>query len=149
MQRLPNLRLIIAGDGPERGRLEQLAAELGLANVEFAGHMQGAELERAIASSRFTVLPSHAYETLGKTILESYAEARAVVATDLGSRRELVDAGKTGLLYRTGDVEQLASAIRVSQLTTGSGGEDGAGGQGTSAAKVHAGGALCDVGWFV
>ncbi len=112
MQRLPNLRLIVAGDGPERGRLERLAAELGLANVEFAGHMRGEELERAIAGSRFTVLPSHAYETLGKTILESYAEARAVVATDLGSRRELVQAGKTGLLYKTGDVEQLASAIR-------------------------------------
>ena len=111
MRRLPSLRLIIAGDGPERGRLEQLTAELGLANVQFAGHIRGAELKRAIASSRFTVLPSHAYETLGKTILESYAEARAVVATDLGSRRELVDEGKTGLLYRTGDVEQLAAAI--------------------------------------
>jgi glycosyltransferase involved in cell wall biosynthesis len=112
MQRLPSLRLVVAGDGPERGKLQQLAAELGLANVEFAGHMRGAELERAIASSRFTVLPSHAYETLGKTILESYAAARAVVATDLGSRRELVHAGKTGLLYQTGDVEQLASAIQ-------------------------------------
>jgi len=112
MQRLPNLRLMIAGDGPERGRLEQLAGELRLGNVQFAGHMRGEELERAIAASRFTVLPSHAYETLGKTILESYAQARAVVATDLGSRRELVQAGKTGLLYRTGDVEQLASAIR-------------------------------------
>src|SRR5580698_7591496 len=112
MQRLPNLRLIVAGDGPERGRLERLAAELRLANVEFAGHLGGAELERAIAGSRFTVLPSHAYETLGKTILESYARARTVIATDLGSRRELVQAGKTGLLYRTGDVEQLASAIR-------------------------------------
>jgi glycosyltransferase involved in cell wall biosynthesis len=88
-----------------------MAGELGLANVQFAGHIRGAELERAIASSRFTVLPSHAYETLGKTILESYAEARAVVASDLGSRPELVDAGKTGLLYRTGDVEQLAAAI--------------------------------------
>src|SRR5579863_8190152 len=75
MQGLPNLRLIIAGDGPELGRLQQLAADLGLANVEFAGHMRGAELDRAIANSRFTVLPSHAYETLGKTILESYAEA--------------------------------------------------------------------------
>jgi len=113
MQRLPDLRLIVAGDGPERGRLEHLAGELGLANVEFAGHMRGAELERVIASSRFTVLPSHAYETLGKTILESYAEARAVVATDLGSRRELVQAGKTGLLYRTGDVEELTSAMRI------------------------------------
>jgi glycosyltransferase involved in cell wall biosynthesis len=112
MQRLPQLHLTIAGDGPERGSLERLAAELGLANVEFAGHLRGAELERAVADSRFTVLPSHAYETMGKTILESYAEGRAVVATDLGSRRELVHEGKTGLLYRTGDVDQLASAIR-------------------------------------
>jgi glycosyltransferase involved in cell wall biosynthesis len=112
MRCLPNLRLIVAGDGPERDKLEQLAAALGLANVEFAGHLAGTDLKRAIANSRFTVLPSHAYETLGKTILESYAEARAVVATDLGSRRELVHTGKTGLLYRTGDVEQLASALR-------------------------------------
>jgi glycosyltransferase involved in cell wall biosynthesis len=113
MQRLPDLRLVIAGHGPERGRLEQVSRQLGLANVEFAGQVRGAELDRAIANSRFTVLPSHAYETLGKTILESYAQARAVVATDLGSRRELIYNGKTGLLYRTGDVEQLASALHL------------------------------------
>jgi glycosyltransferase involved in cell wall biosynthesis len=111
MQRLPRLRLVVAGDGPELGRLKQLSAGLELSNVEFAGHLRGPELQRAIAGSRFTVLPSHAYETLGKTILESYAAARAVVATDLGSRRELVQAGKTGLLYKTGDIVQLASAI--------------------------------------
>jgi len=111
MQRLPNLRLVVAGDGPERGMLQQLASELNLANVEFAGHLHGTELQHAISNSRFTVLPSHAYETLGKTILESYAEARAVVATDLGSRRELVHPGKTGLLYKTGDIEQLVAAI--------------------------------------
>src|ERR1039458_10445522 len=111
MQRLPNLRLIVAGDGPERGRLEELATELGLANVEFSGHMRGAELDRAIANSRFTVLPSHAYETLGKTILESYAHGRAVVASDLGSRRELVHEGKTGLLYTTGNVPHLVSTL--------------------------------------
>src|ERR1700722_7554814 len=38
MHRLPSLRLVIAGDGPERSRLQQLAADLKLANVEFAGH---------------------------------------------------------------------------------------------------------------
>jgi glycosyltransferase involved in cell wall biosynthesis len=112
MQSLPHLRLVIAGDGPERGRLQLLASALKLANVEFAGHVRDTELECAIANSRFTVLPSHAYETLGKTILESYAKARAVVASDLGSRRELVHAGETGLLYKTGDVKALASAIQ-------------------------------------
>ncbi len=111
VQRLPHLRLMVAGDGPERGRLQALAAELGLANVEFAGHLRGTKLDRAIANSRFTVLPSHAYETLGKTILESYAAGRAVVASDLGSRRELVQAGTTGLLYKTGEINELASAL--------------------------------------
>lgn len=113
MQRLPNLRLIVAGNGPERGRLQQLASDLALANVEFAGHLAGADLDRAIVNSCFTVLPSHAYETLGKTILESYARGRAVLATDLGSRRELVQAGKTGLLYKTGNVDELVAAIQL------------------------------------
>lgn len=113
MQRLPDVRLLIAGDGPERGRLQQVAAELELNNVDFIGHLRDAELSHAIANSRFTVLPSHAYETLGKTILESYAEGRAVIATDMGSRRELVQPGATGLLYKTGDVGELAAAIRL------------------------------------
>lgn len=113
MQRLPDLRLVIAGDGPERPHLENLAASLGLSNVSFAGNLQGRELDRAITHSRFTVLPSHAYETLGKTVLESYACGRAVIATDLGSRRELVEEGKTGLLYKTGNVAELVSAIRL------------------------------------
>ncbi|MGC2327255.1 MAG: glycosyltransferase family 4 protein, partial [Candidatus Sulfotelmatobacter sp.] len=111
MQRLPELRLVVAGDGPQGGELRTLAANLGLTNVEFAGYVRGVELDALIARSRFTVLPSHAYETLGKSILESYARARAVVASDLGSRRELVQEGKTGLLYPVGDVEQLAAAI--------------------------------------
>lgn len=113
MQCLPDLRLVIAGDGPERPHLENLAASLGLSNVCFTGNLQGRELDRAIADSRFTVLPSHAYETLGKTVLESYACGRAVIATDLGSRRELVRDGETGLLYKTGSVAELVSAIRL------------------------------------
>ena len=61
------------------------------------------------------MLPSHAYETLGKTILESYAQARGVVATDLGSRREFVKHGETGLLYGVGNIEQL-SVVTVQGL---------------------------------
>jgi glycosyltransferase involved in cell wall biosynthesis len=112
MQKLPHLRLVIAGDGPQRSELQNLADSLALTNVEFVGHVGRTERDSLIAKSRFTVLPSHAYETLGKTILESYAEARAVVATDLGSRRELVDHGVTGFLYPPGDVGQLAAAIQ-------------------------------------
>ena len=111
MKHLPGVRLQIAGDGPQRLELENLARDLGLKNVEFTGHVGGTVLERMIASARFTVLPSRAYETLGKTILESYAQGRPVVASDLGSRRELVEQGETGLLYPAGNVEQLHKAI--------------------------------------
>ena len=111
MRLLPGLRLKIAGDGPQRRELESLACQLGLANTEFVGHVQGQELDTLIASACCTVLPSRAYETLGKSILESYAQSRPVVASDLGSRRELVREGKTGLLFPVGNVERLASAI--------------------------------------
>jgi glycosyltransferase involved in cell wall biosynthesis len=113
MQRVPQMRLTIAGDGPQRIELQELAASLRLSNVEFVGQVGAAERDSLIARSRFTVLPSHAYETLGKTILESYAEGRPVIATDMGSRRELVHQGETGLLYRTGDINQLAQAIEL------------------------------------
>ena len=111
MQNLPEVHLQIAGDGPQRQQLEELTARLGLTNVGFLGYLSTSQLQKAIPASRFTILPSHAYETLGKSILESYAQSRPVIASDLGSRRELVQEGATGLLYRVGDVEQLAGAI--------------------------------------
>jgi glycosyltransferase involved in cell wall biosynthesis len=111
MKGVPHMQLTVAGDGPQRNDLLNLTKELGLNNVEFVGQVRGADLDELVSRSRFTVLPSHAYETLGKTILESYALGRAVVASDLGSRRELVRHGETGLLYPTGDVSRLAEAI--------------------------------------
>ena len=111
MKELPHLHLVIAGDGPAKAGLQELAGTLGLRNVEFTGHLGPEERDSLIARSRFTVLPSRAYETLGKTILESYALSRAVIASDLGSRRELVRDGETGLLYQVGRVSQLAQSI--------------------------------------
>jgi glycosyltransferase involved in cell wall biosynthesis len=108
---LPHVRVKIAGDGPERTNLEGLIVSLQLRNVDFAGHVIGEHVGELIAESCFTVLPSRAYETLGKTILESYAHARAVIASDLGSRREFVVEGETGLLYPVGQVGKLSEQI--------------------------------------
>jgi glycosyltransferase involved in cell wall biosynthesis len=111
MRQLPEVQLVVAGDGPRREALRQLALSLNLTNLKFVGHLDPAKRDALITHSRFTVFPSHAFETLGKTILESYACGRAVVATDLGSRRELVRDGQTGLLYPTGNVSRLAESI--------------------------------------
>ncbi|HXZ31461.1 MAG TPA: glycosyltransferase family 4 protein, partial [Terriglobales bacterium] len=111
MSTLPQIRLQIAGDGSQREELERLARTLKLRNIAFLGHVENEQLNQIIASACFTVLPSRAYETLGKSILESYAWSRAVIASDLGSRRELVREHETGLLFQAGNVEQLAGAI--------------------------------------
>ena len=65
MQHLPNVHLQIAGEGPQRPELERLASDLCLANIEFMGRVAGPQINRLISASRFTVLPSRAYETLG------------------------------------------------------------------------------------
>ena len=113
MAKVAETQLVIAGDGPQRGELEGLARSLGLSSIRFTGHVNPEQRDSLISQALFTVLPSHAYETLGKTILESYALGRPVVASDMGSRRELVDDGQTGLLYQTGNVDQLASVLRL------------------------------------
>jgi glycosyltransferase involved in cell wall biosynthesis len=111
MVRVPQIPLVIAGDGPDRARLQWLARDLNLKNVVFADAVHGAKLDQLIGGCSFSVFPSHAYETLGKSILESYAWGRPVIASDLGSRRELVEHGVTGLLYPPGNPDELARAI--------------------------------------
>ena len=111
MARLPHVPLVIAGDGPERSSLEALAKELNLKHVVFTGTVGGKKLGKLIAGCSFSVFPSHAYETLGKSILESYAFGRPVIASDIGSRRELVKHGVTGLLYTEGNREEFAHSI--------------------------------------
>lgn len=111
MQRHAHIPLMIAGEGPQRSELETLARDLRLVNVRFVGRLEGADLGHAIAASRFTVFSSHAGEVLGKSILESYAHGKPVIATDLGSRREIVIEGETGILYESGNVDELAKKI--------------------------------------
>jgi glycosyltransferase involved in cell wall biosynthesis len=50
MRSIPTIRLIIAGDGPQREELEAQVAKLGLNNVEFVGYVRGQQLDRLIAS---------------------------------------------------------------------------------------------------
>src|ERR1051326_7159538 len=84
MEGLPQIKLTIAGAGPQREDLEGLARNLGLSNVQFVGHCTEDQLQALIARASFTVLPSRAYETLGKSILESFAMGRPVIGSDLG-----------------------------------------------------------------
>ena len=107
----PEVAVHIAGDGPERPALERLAAQRQVSNVTFHGRLAKAELQRLVATSAATVVPSRWYENQPMTILESYAAAVPAVVTSLGGSPELVRDGVDGLVVPPDDPAALAAAI--------------------------------------
>jgi glycosyltransferase involved in cell wall biosynthesis len=107
-----DLRLVVAGDGPERRALESLARDLGIdAATTFTGHLPRAEVEAHLDAAWVQAVPGRWEEPLGNVTLEAMMRGTAVVATDLGGPAELVDDGVTGLTVEPGSVASLADAL--------------------------------------
>ena len=111
MPMLPGVGVAIAGDGPERGALGRLAAELGVADRL---HLLGWRNDQAalLAASDVLVCPSR-IEPLGNVIIEAFSAARPVVAAAVAGPLELIEPGRTGLLVPPEDPARLAAAIRT------------------------------------
>lgn len=110
LEETPNARFLIAGDGPERPRLEQLAADLGIAErVIFAG--MRSDLVDILATIDLSVLCSTAVECCPYSVLEAMAMARPVVGSAVGGVPELIADGETGRIVPVGDDAALAAAI--------------------------------------
>ncbi|MGY3438334.1 MULTISPECIES: glycosyltransferase family 4 protein [unclassified Marinovum] len=108
---LPDLRVTLIGDGPERGELEQAAAGLGLGDmVAFAGYRNQTEVAQALRDTDALVLPSFA-EGVPVVLMEAMAAGRPVIATQVGGVPELVEHGVSGCLVPPGDGDALAKAI--------------------------------------
>jgi glycosyltransferase involved in cell wall biosynthesis len=108
-QALPEARLLIVGDGPRRPLLENMAAELGVADtVRFVGTQS--EMPRVLGLVDLVVLTSH-MEANPVSILEAMASQKPVVATRVGSVPETVLEGTTGYLVEPGDERHLAERI--------------------------------------
>ncbi len=110
MRRLPaTAKLVIAGDGHQEAELRRASHDM--ANVTFTGFLQGREIRDVIAGARCCVVPSEWYENSPMTVYEAYANAKPVVACDIGGLPELVDDGVTGLLVPPRCPDALAAAL--------------------------------------
>ena len=117
LKNLPTLKLVIAGDGPERGRLATQSLSLGLSDrVIFTGELD--RPEEALAACDCLALPSR-WEGMPNAVLEAMAAGLPVVASAVGAVPELVVTGKvdqnvpgeTGLVVPPGDSGALAAAL--------------------------------------
>jgi glycosyltransferase involved in cell wall biosynthesis len=108
----PDLRTLIVGEGPLRGKLEETARAFRLfedRKVSFLGHRE--DVPRLLAASDVLVLPS-LYEGLPNVVLEAMRFRKPVVATAAPGTTEVVADGLTGLLVPLRDPVNLARAIR-------------------------------------
>jgi N-acetyl-alpha-D-glucosaminyl L-malate synthase BshA len=112
-----NVRLLMVGDGPERGPAEHLAWQLGVGkHVEFLGKQNG--VERLIRLAHVLLMPSE-MESFGLAALEAMACGVPAVGTRVGGVPELITDGVDGFLEKVGDV--AGQAARVVELLTDEG----------------------------
>lgn len=111
IERFPDLKLKIVGTGPLEEELKQFCNEKKLENIEFLGFKSGDELFDLVRRAKFTCVPSEWYENNPMTIIESYTLRTPVIGAAIGGITEIVDNGKTGYLFESGSVDDLARAI--------------------------------------
>lgn len=105
----PSLKLRIFGDGPDRRAVQQVCTENP--DIEWGGQLVYEDTFTALQGAAFLVFPSEWYETFGRVVIESFACGTPVVATAIGGHPDMVTDNYDGLLFRSGDADDLAAKI--------------------------------------
>ncbi|MBC7329541.1 glycosyltransferase family 4 protein [bacterium] len=106
-KRYPNFVLLFVGDGEEREELERMARERGIRAL-FLGNRE--DVEDFYHISDLVVVPS-LNEAFGRVVVEAWSAGKAVVGSDVGGIRDLIDDGETGLLVPPANPFSLAEAL--------------------------------------
>jgi len=110
--RVPTVRCMIIGDGPERARIEGEITALGLAGrVAITGFQM--DVRPYVGACDVMVLPSHHTETFSLSALESMALGKPVVMTRTGGASEQVEPGRNGYLFAPGAIGELQAHLQA------------------------------------
>lgn len=105
---IPDVALTIIGDGPERAALEAAAP----GNVRFAGKLDRAQVNQAMAEAQALLVPSLWLEGFPLVLIEGMAAGVPLVASDIGALPSIFENGRTGVLVEPGNVAAWAKALR-------------------------------------
>jgi glycosyltransferase involved in cell wall biosynthesis len=110
--RIDKSKLKVAGGGPLYEDLLKYVKDIDKANrIEFLGHKSRMELLELYKHCKFLVVPSEWYENSGLIIFEAFACGKPVIGANIGGIPELVRNKERGIIYPTGDVDELYKAI--------------------------------------
>ena len=116
LARRPDIRLLLVGGGHQEAALRAQAAALGVAQqVVFTGRVPHSEVQRYYNLVDVLCYPRHKMRLTDLVTplkpLEAMAQGRVMVASDVGGHKELIDDGRTGVLFAAGDPQALAQQV--------------------------------------
>ena len=103
---LPNVQFVFAGTGPLENEIN------GIPNIKNVEFQRGKDLETLIREARFSIYPSEWYENCPFSVMESQIYGTPVLGADIGGIPELIEVGKTGELFESGNAVDLEEKIR-------------------------------------
>lgn len=103
---LPDITFVFAGNGP----LDRVVKNVE--NINDVGFQKGQALEKLIREAQFSIYPSEWYENCPFSVMESQMYATPVLGANIGGIPELIQVGRTGELFESGNVEDLKTKIR-------------------------------------
>ncbi len=107
----PSLRLVLVGDGPIRSDLEHLAAELGIEqHTRFVGRVHPTEVPAYLRMADASVLPTFV-DAFANVVFESLAVGTPVIASALGTPKDLLPRGPYGVLVEPGSIDALVAGL--------------------------------------
>ena len=104
--------IVIAGTGPDEKILKEFAQKRDV-NAKFIGFQEFEKLKDIIARSRAVIIPSECYENSPNIVLEGYALGKPAIGSRIGGIPELINDGKTGFLFETGNAEDLIEKVNL------------------------------------
>ncbi len=111
---IPDAKLLIAGDGPERERIEAYISEHKLDDrITLLGYQNQDSIHKYITNSRFVVIPSICNENCPYSVLEAMEIGKPIVASRIGGIPELIADGENGYLYKADDINELKEKLTL------------------------------------
>lgn len=104
-ERMPDTRFVFAGFGEAVGRIKETQ------NAEYVGFKTGDELKELISKASVSVYPSECYENCPFSVIESQVYGTPVIGSRVGGIPELIREGETGLLFESGNADELVQKL--------------------------------------
>ena len=102
---MPSVRFLFAGYGAAESEISKVE------NAEYVGFKTGEELKRLIANAACSVYPSEWYENCPFSVIESQMYGTPVIGSRMGGIPELINEGKTGLIFEAGNADDLFAKL--------------------------------------